>query len=106
MKSGWDKKEVQLVCKEIINFCVTAHMSNSPVSTKLSAVQLHLLRFFSERPVTEDETGDIQRIIAEYYAQKADQRMDELWEQRGYTAQTMDELLNAPLQKPADAPGH
>lgn len=73
---------------------------------KLSAVQLHLLRFFSERPVSDSETADIQRMIAQYYAQKADQRMDELWEQRGYTTETMEEILNAPLQKPADASGH
>lgn len=73
---------------------------------KLSSVQLHLLRFFSERSVPDEEIADIQRVIAQYYAQKADQRMDDLWEQRGYTAETMNEILNAPLQKPADASGH
>lgn len=77
--------------------------SNYP---KLSSVQLHLLRFFSERAVPDEETADIQRVIAQYYAQKADQRMDDLWEQRAYTAETMIEVLNAPLKKPADASGH
>lgn len=73
---------------------------------KLNDVQLHLLRFFSERPVSDTETTDIQRIIAQYYAEKADQRMDELWEQRDYSERTIDEILNAPLKKPADASGH
>ena len=81
---------------------MTSHSSPQ----KLSDVQLHLLRFFSERPVSDSETTDIQRIIANYYAKKADKRMDEIWEQRGYTAEKMDEILNTPLQKPADASGH
>ncbi len=81
-------------------------MATPSTHQKLSAIQLHLLRFFSERPVPDQDTAEIQRIIANYYAQKADQRMDELWEQRGYSAETMDEILNAPLRKPADASGH
>ena len=71
-------------------------MATSSTHPKLSAIQLHLLRFFSERPVSDSETTEIQRIIANYYAHKADQRMDELWEQRGYTEETMDEIMNAP----------
>lgn len=67
---------------------------------KLSAIQLHLLRFFSERPVSEVETADIQRLIANYFAQKADLRMEEIWEERGYTEESMKNILNTPLQKP------
>ncbi len=81
-------------------------MATPSTHSKLSAIQLHLLRFFSERPVSDNETVEIQRMIANYYAQKADQRMDEIWEQRGYTEKTIDEILNAPLRKPADASGH
>ena len=81
-------------------------MATPAPNSKLSAIQLHLLRFFSERPVSDDETAEIQRMIATYYAQKADQRMDDLWEQRGYTQETMDEILNAPLRNPANASGH
>lgn len=71
----------------------------APHSThpKLSAIQLHLLRFSSERPVSDSETVEIQRMIANYYAYKADQRMDEIWEQHGYTENTMDEILDVPL---------
>ena len=36
-------------------------------------------------------------MTANYYAHKADQRMDEIWEERGYTEKTMDEILDAPL---------
>ncbi|GAB2589426.1 hypothetical protein [Spirosoma areae] len=81
-------------------------MTTPSTHTKLSAIQLHLLRFFSERPVSDSETAELQRIITDYYAQKADQRMDDLWEQREYTEKTMDEILDASLRKPADASGH
>ena len=72
-------------------------MATLSTHPKLSAIQLHLLRFFSERPVSDSETVEIQRMTANYYAHKADQRMDEIWEERGYTEKTMDEILDAPL---------
>lgn len=81
-------------------------MATPSAQHKLSNIQLHLLRFLGERAVSDKETADIQRVIANYYAQKADERMDKIWEQRGYTEQTMQEILNAPLRKPADASGH
>ena len=64
---------------------------------KLTPIQLHLLRFFSERQVTEQETIEIQQLISQHYAQKADKLMDALWENRGYTEQTMDDILNRDL---------
>jgi hypothetical protein len=64
---------------------------------KLNPVQLHLLRFFSERQVTEQETIEIQQLISQHYAQKADKLMDLLWVDRGYTGQTMDDILNKEL---------
>ena len=72
-------------------------MASYPTHPKLSAIQLHLSRFFSERSVSDSETVEIQRIIANYYAHKADQRIDEIWELRGYTENTMDEIIDAPL---------
>lgn len=70
---------------------------------KLNPVQLHLLRFFSERPVTEQDTAEIQQLISQHYAQKADRLMDAIWEERGYTQQTMDDILNTDLSSSANA---
>ncbi len=64
---------------------------------KLSPIQLHLLRFFSERQVAEQDTTEIQKLISQYYAQKADKLMDALWEERSYTQQTMNDILNKEL---------
>ncbi|WP_461109194.1 hypothetical protein [Spirosoma koreense] len=63
-------------------------------------MQLHLLRFFSEHQVSEEETAEIQQLIVNHYAQKADERMDEIWTEKGISEQTIDEILNSPLKKP------
>ena len=73
---------------------------------KLTPVQLHLLRFFSERQVTEQETIEIQQLISQHYAQKADKLMDSLWESRGFTEQTIDDLLNKELNSSTDSSAH
>lgn len=67
---------------------------------KLNPMQLHLLRFFSEHQVTEQETAEIQQLIVSYYARKADARMEEIWAERNLTEQTIEEILNGPLKKP------
>jgi len=61
---------------------------------KLSDIQLHLLRFFSERQVSTEETLEIQRIIALYYAKKADVVMDDLWLEKEFDERKMFQILN------------
>ena len=63
-------------------------------SQKLSDIQLHLLRFFSERDVSNEETIEIQRMIARFYAEKADRLMDEIWGQKGFSEEKMLSILN------------
>ncbi|GLU55792.1 hypothetical protein [Dyadobacter frigoris] len=63
-------------------------------SQKLSDIQLHLLRFFSERDVSNEETIEIQRMIARFYAEKADKLMDGIWEQKGFSEEKMLGILN------------
>lgn len=66
---------------------------------KLSDIQLHLLRFFSEREVSNEETLEIQRMIARFYAEKADKLMDDIWEQKGLNEDKILSILNhAPSQ--------
>ena len=65
-----------------------------PQSQKLSDIQLHLLRFFSERKVSAEETLEIQRIIALYYADKADAVMDKMWSEKAFNSEKMNEILN------------
>lgn len=66
----------------------------SPAYQKLNPAQLHLLRFFGERQITEQETTELQQLISQHYARKADTLMDTLWEERGYTERDMETVLN------------
>lgn len=74
-------------------------MAMTPQPEKLNSMQLHLLRFFSEHQVSEQETKEIQQLIVNYYANKADERMEAIWSEKNFSEQTMEEILNGPLKK-------
>jgi hypothetical protein len=60
------------------------------ISQKLSSIQIHLLRFFSEKPINDQETRELQQLTARFYAQKADAIMENIWQEKGF-----DEKKNA-----------
>lgn len=68
-------------------------------STKLSNLQLELLKLFSF-DTSEEELADIKRILAKYYAKKATEEMDRLWDQKQWTSETMDEWLHEHKRAP------
>jgi len=59
-------------------------MTNSNAS--LSNMQLEFLKLYADN-VSEEDLKNIQRMIARYFAQKAIQQADEIWEAKGYTAE-------------------
>ena len=69
------------------------------IAPKLSPIQVHLLRFFTERNVNEQETQELQKLIAQYYADKADKLMEEIWQEKGLNEAKMLELLEQDLKK-------
>jgi hypothetical protein len=72
-------------------------MNSEP--TKLTPLQLELLRIFSRNP-SEQELLDIKNLIARYYAEKASDEMDRIWEQRGYTNETMEQWAKEHMRTP------
>lgn len=50
-----------------------------------SAAQQKLLGFFSRRKFSEEEIRDIQTLIANYYAEKAQTEMDAFVAEKGWT---------------------
>jgi hypothetical protein len=68
-------------------------------STKLSAVQLHLLKMFA-RPMDEQDLAAIKSLLSNYYAQKIDAESEKLWDEKGISQQTIDDLLNTHLRTP------
>ena len=68
-------------------------------STKLNAVQLHLLKMFA-RPMDEQDLTAIKSLLSNYYAQKVDAESEKLWDEKGMSQQSIDDLLNAHLRTP------
>ncbi len=59
----------------------------------LTNLQLELLKIFSYQ-TPEHELLEIKRLLANYFAEKAMDRMDEIWEEKQLTNEQMDEWLN------------
>jgi hypothetical protein len=69
------------------------------LAQKLNPIQVHLLRFFSERNVNEQETNELQQLIANFYAQKADKLMESIWLEKGYSEEKMMKILEQDLKQ-------
>jgi hypothetical protein len=63
------------------------------IKQPLSALQQELLELYAHQ-TSDAELSDIKDMLAQYYANKAMDAMDTLWEERGYTAETMSEWAN------------
>lgn len=57
--------------------------------------QQELLKLFS-RVHSEEELMDIKRLITRYYAERLTKRVDQIWEERGYTQEDLDRMENSP----------
>jgi hypothetical protein len=68
--------------------------------TKLSNIQIELLKIYEEG-VEEQELLEIKKVLAHFFAEKATQRMDKLWEERGWNADTMSEWLETHQRTPS-----
>ncbi len=60
----------------------------------LSNLQLEILDTFSRQVSTEDLFA-IRKILADYFAQKVMDEADKLWDERGYTQDTMNQWLGS-----------
>ena len=63
------------------------------VQKKLSNLQIELLKVFTY-DLSNEQLLEIKTLLANYFAEKATDRMDELWEKNGWTADTMREWGN------------
>ena len=67
-----------------------------------SAAQQKLLGFFSRRKFSEEEIRDIQTLIANYYAEKAQTEMDAFVAEKGWTQEDLDRMGNEHIRTPYD----
>ncbi len=63
------------------------------IDKPLTNLQLELLKLFSMN-LPEEELLEIRRILANYFAERASDEMDRLWEENKWTNETMDEWLS------------
>lgn len=66
-------------------------MSQMPPS--MSNVQLELLKMFSYN-LPEDELQELKQTLVKFFAQRIRKRADAIWQERSYTAETMENWLN------------
>ena len=59
----------------------------------LNPLQLEMLKLFS-RKVDNNDLMEIKRMIVKYFAEKAIREADEVWEEKGWTNETMEEFLS------------
>ena len=58
----------------------------------LSNMQQELLKLYSGN-IAEADLVNIKRYLAKYFASKAIDQADQVWEQKGYSNHTMDQWL-------------
>ncbi len=59
------------------------------VPTRLSNLQNELLKLYAYN-VSDDQIKDIRKMLADYFAQKIDVEMNQLWESNNWDDQTIE----------------
>lgn len=66
---------------------------------KLTNLQLELLKVFSFE-LSEEQVLEIRSLLANYFAEKATEEADRLWEAKGWTDETMEQWANEHFRTP------
>ena len=69
------------------------------ITQPLTEAQLELLRLFN-RDIDDADWVEIRRMITQYFANKASQAADKLWNEQGWSDQTMSDWLNTHQRTP------
>lgn len=63
------------------------------LESPLSNVQLELMKMFSHN-LDEEDLISLKRVLANFFAEKASDEMDRLWNQNNWSNDTMDNWLS------------
>lgn len=74
-------------------------MESVAIKSPLNNAQLEILKLFS-RDLEERDLLEIKRLIVRYLAEKATRMADKIWEEKGWTNEDMDKLLNTHMRTP------
>jgi len=73
------------IWKFYLNFLIENTMKTQRI---LSNLQLELLKLYANN-ISESQLFEIKLMLANYFAKKASDTMDDIWETQGLTEQTM-----------------
>jgi hypothetical protein len=68
-------------------------MMQPNVNPPFTNVQLELLKVFATQ-LSDEDLQELKKIIAKFLLEKARDRADEIWDERGYDEETMEAWLN------------
>ncbi len=63
------------------------------ITEKLTNLQLELIKIFSYQ-LPNNQIKDIKNILAKYFADKASDEMDKLWDENNWSDETMTDWTN------------
>jgi len=69
------------------------------LKSPLTNLQLELLKLFA-RDVPDQDLLEIKRILTNYFAEKAMDEADQIWEKKGWTAKDVDRLSKTRMRTP------
>ena len=68
------------------------------ISQPLTNVQLEILKAFSFQ-LDPEELDDFRSVIAQFFAKRAMELADKTWDEKGWTQEYENEILNTKLRK-------
>ncbi|RYZ88534.1 MAG: hypothetical protein EOP06_10775 [Proteobacteria bacterium] len=71
---------------------------STAISPPLSNLQVELLRLYANN-VPEEDLLAIKQLINDFFVEKAVHVADRIWDERGYSNDTMEQWLNTDLRK-------
>lgn len=72
-------------------------------NNRLTNLQLELIKLFNYN-LSKKQLLDVRDLLGKYFAAKATQEMDKVWDEKGLTNETMDSWLNEHLRTPSTEP--
>lgn len=60
---------------------------------KLTNLQLELLKYF-QYDLNETQLLEIKQLLTRYFAERATKQMDKMWDEKGWSNETMEKWLN------------
>ena len=65
----------------------------------MSNLQLELLKLYST-DIPDDQLLEIKKILAKYFAKQIDLEMNNLWDEKNWSQETIDNWKNSHLRTP------